>query len=137
MTEGERGPAIRLLLVDRDRAFLSDVRGLLATRLPLLHVMTAETPVEALALLERHSADMIVAGERLSRIDGAAFLRLATAVAPRSVRVLTTDDREDDAVREAAQEPFVHALLVKAPGPAALAEKIRGLIDARVRGLRS
>ena len=51
-------------------------------------ILTAESGDEGLALLERHPVAVIVADQRMPRMDGTEFLRRSVGVRPEAVRII-------------------------------------------------
>ncbi|HYB12079.1 MAG TPA: response regulator [Myxococcota bacterium] len=77
-----------VLVVDDETRILSAVRRSL--RREGYEILTAETPVEALAILEARSVDVILSDHKMPGMNGLEFLALAALRRPEAARLLIT-----------------------------------------------
>jgi len=80
--------ATNILLVDDEPNVLKALCRVL--RNPHYHLQTADNGVNALALMEQHSFDLIISDMRMPQMDGAEFLRHAAKRWPDTMRMLLT-----------------------------------------------
>ncbi len=87
-----------LLFVDDERNILSALRRIF--RNDGYQILTAESGVEALKLLEEHDVAIIVSDQRMPNMNGAELLTQSKLVAPHAIRILLTGYSDiDDAVK--------------------------------------
>jgi response regulator RpfG family c-di-GMP phosphodiesterase len=77
-----------VLVVDDETRILSAVRRSL--RREGYEILTAETPMEALAILEARSVDVILSDHKMPGMNGLKFLALAALRRPQAARLLIT-----------------------------------------------
>lgn len=104
-------PVPTLLLVDDEPGVISSLKRLLR---PLKYeILSANSGVEALELLQSVSVDVIVSDMRMPNMDGAEFLLRSRAIAPDAIRILLTGYSEVEAVVRAVNEGHVYHYLHK------------------------
>jgi response regulator RpfG family c-di-GMP phosphodiesterase len=83
-------PQVRgvVLVVDDETRILSAVRRSL--RREGYEILTAETPAEALSILEERSVDVILSDHKMPGMNGLEFLALAAIRRPQAARLLIT-----------------------------------------------
>ena len=87
-----------LLFVDDERNILSALRRIFRNDGYL--ILTAESGVEALKLLEEHDVSVIVSDQRMPHMNGAQLLTESKLIAPHAIRILLTGYSDiDDAVK--------------------------------------
>ena len=77
-----------VLVVDDETRILSAVRRSL--RREGYEILTAETPAEALSILEARSVDVILSDHKMPGMNGLEFLALAAQRRPQAARLLIT-----------------------------------------------
>jgi DNA-binding NarL/FixJ family response regulator len=140
--------AIRVLLCDDQALVRSGFRMILDQRPGIEVVGEAEDGLQAVALAERRSPDVILMDVRMPNLDGIeATRRLVAAGMPARVVILTTYDLDEyvfDAIRagasgfllkDARPDQLVEAIEVVAGGEALLAPVVtRRLLDRFAKG---
>lgn len=87
-----------LLFVDDERNILSALRRIFRNDGYL--ILTAESGVEALKLIEEHDVSVIVSDQRMPNMNGAQLLTESKLIAPHAIRILLTGYSDiDDAVK--------------------------------------
>jgi DNA-binding NtrC family response regulator len=76
-------------------------------------ILTAESGDEGLALLERHPVAVIVADQRMPRMDGTEFLRRSVGVRPEAVRIILTGYTDIDALVSAVNASQIYRYITK------------------------
>jgi len=76
-------------------------------------ILTAESGEEGLVLLEQHPIAVIVADQRMPRMDGTEFLRRSVAVRPEAVRVILTGYTDIDALVSAVNASQIYRYITK------------------------
>jgi two-component system response regulator HupR/HoxA len=77
------------------------------------HVLTAEGGDEGLRILECHPVAVIVADQRMPRMDGTEFLRRSVAVRPDAVRIILTGYTDVDALVNAVNASQIYRYVTK------------------------
>jgi DNA-binding NarL/FixJ family response regulator len=118
---------IRVLLCDDQALVRSGFRMILDQRPGIEVVGEAEDGLQAIALAERRSPDVILMDVRMPNLDGIeATRRLVAAGSPARVLILTTYDLDEhvyDAIRAGAS-----GFLLKSAPPQQLADGVRAVI---------
>ncbi|MCB1822269.1 MAG: diguanylate cyclase, partial [Candidatus Competibacteraceae bacterium] len=98
------------------------------------HVLTVTTVAQALALLDRQPADVVIADQRMLDANGVDFLREVYRNRPDTTRILLTGYSDLAATTRAITEGCVYAYLAKPWDPLELRALLRQAIhDARLR----
>jgi response regulator RpfG family c-di-GMP phosphodiesterase len=106
-----------LLMVDDEVRILAALRRSL--RREGYEILTAETPAEAIRLLDQHSVDLILSDQKMPGMSGMALLAEAAQRQPEAVRLLITgwtenvppDDLKALDVRALVPKPWQDAQL--------------------------
>lgn len=98
--------------------FVDDERNVVEGLSQLLHrsdyaVATAPGPEQALALLQREPADIVVSDHRMPTMTGLAFLGLVRDRLPHTVRIILTGHAEADVAIRAINEGEIYRFLIK------------------------
>ena len=96
-------------------------------------VLTAATPALGLALLERHSIDVVIADYRMPEMNGDAFLETVRERWPDTVRMLNTGHADLQAVEEVVRRGGIFRMLTKPCDPEKLLTAVRDAIAERAR----
>jgi PAS domain S-box-containing protein len=121
----------RVLLVDDEALVLSSYARALRS-LPIT-VLTAATPALALAVLDRHAIDVVIADYRMPDMDGDAFLEQVRERWPDTVRLLNTGHADLRAVEEVVRRGGIFRMLTKPCEPEKLLTAVRDAIGERAR----
>jgi CheY-like chemotaxis protein len=114
-----------VLVVDDEPRILSAVRRSL--RREGYEILTAETPAEALAILEARSVDVIVSDHKMPGMNGLEFLALAAVRRPQAVRFLITGWTAEVPTRD-LEALGIRALLAKPWDDAELKAALRSAL---------
>ena len=76
-------------------------------------ILTAEGGEEGLAILDQHSVAVIVADQRMPRMDGTEFLRRSVAVRPNAVRIILTGYTDVEALVNAVNSSQIYRYVTK------------------------
>jgi CheY-like chemotaxis protein len=117
-----------ILVVDDEPRILSALRRCL--RREGYEILTAETPAEALAVLEVRDVQAIVSDHKMPGMSGLAFLAQAVARRPDAALLLITGWTEEVPAEELAALG-VHTLLPKPWDDAALKTALRDAVVSR------
>src|SRR5262245_15525141 len=104
------GPAMAsLLLVDDESCVLNALRRTCLARstlpaIPDPSVTTLASPLEAIAYLQDHPVDVVVADFRMPVMDGAAFLTRVKAMRPDTARIILSASADVDAIARAIDD---------------------------------
>ena len=101
----------RILLVDDEAAILRSLQRLLRRR--GYEILTAESGIAALALLETASVDVIISDMRMPNMNGAEFLAKARGLRPDSVRILLTGYSDMECTIKAINDGGIYGYLSK------------------------
>lgn len=118
----EAAAAPRLLLVDDEPRILSALRR--ALRREGYEIFSAESPREALALLETESVDLVLSDHKMPGVTGLQFLARVKEVCPGAARLLITGWTES-IPEEAIDEVGIRAVINKPWEDAPLKETLR------------
>jgi len=100
-----------LLLVDDEINILSSLKRLLR---PLGHqIVTATSGAEGLEILAKQPVDLIISDMRMPEMDGAQFLKKATAGWPSSIRVLLTGYSDLSSTIDAVNKGSIYRYISK------------------------
>jgi DNA-binding NtrC family response regulator len=99
-----------ILLVDDEPEMLYSLRGLLRKEFELY---TAESGAEALEVLQKHPAHVIMTDQRMPRMSGVELLQRARQVCPEAVRILFTGYADVKMVIEAVNQGQIYRYLTK------------------------
>ncbi len=122
---------MRLLMVDDEKNVLEALRRLLRRLRSDWEVRTANSALEALALLEQEPADVLITDMRMPGMDGAGLLAAVKERAPSAVRVVLSGETDDATALRVM--PLAHQFLSKPCDPKDLVgvlARIRNAIDA-------
>ncbi|QQS53374.1 MAG: EAL domain-containing protein [Candidatus Competibacteraceae bacterium] len=120
-----------VLALDDEAEILATLHGQLQ---PDFHVLTATTATQAMALLDRHPVDVVIADQRMPGINGTDFLREVHQSRPDAARILLTGYPDLATVIQALNEGHIHAYLPKPWSLKELRALLRNAIqDARLR----
>lgn len=130
MTQRESSPRPRVLVVDDD----VEVRRLLVRRLSRLgyDVVEASDGIEALALVEQETPDIVITDMSMPRLDGAGLIEAIRRVDPEiPVIVLTGYGTLDNAIQAIRKGTLFDYLLKPLPEIALLDLAVRRALDVR------
>lgn len=99
-----------LLCVDDEPGILRSLKWLLQKE---FDVSTATSGHEALALVRRNDFDVIISDQRMPGMTGVEFLREASRIAPRPMRILLTGYSDLDSVTRSANESEIFRFVNK------------------------
>ncbi|ADD27835.1 response regulator [Meiothermus ruber] len=138
---------IRILLVDDHPVVRAGLLGLLSSQPDFEVVGEASNGLEALGLLERAGADVVLMDLRMPQMDGVAAIRQVRARFPRvQILVLTTYDTDSKIVRaveagatgyllkDVPREELFRAVRLCAKGEAVLSPPVAARLLGRMRG---
>ncbi|QDV09472.1 Hydrogenase transcriptional regulatory protein hupR1 [Planctomycetes bacterium Poly30] len=108
MTQPEKQ---RILFLDDEEDVLHSLRCALRRERGRWDMRFVTSGAEALASLEQSPAELIVSDMRMPGMNGAEFLRKASELLPRSVRIVLSGEAEDEITVRAI--PFAHQWLAK------------------------
>jgi DNA-binding NarL/FixJ family response regulator len=139
--------AIRILLVDDHPVVRAGLSGLLSSQPDFVVVGEASSGLEALDMLERIGADVVLMDLRMPQMDGVAATRQVRARFPKvQVLVLTTYDTDSEIVRvveagatgyllkDVPREELFRAVRLCAKGEAVLSPPVAARLLGRMRG---
>jgi DNA-binding NarL/FixJ family response regulator len=139
--------AIRILLVDDHPVVRAGLSGLLSSQPDFVVVGEASNGLEALDMLERIGADVVLMDLRMPQMDGVAATRQVRARFPKvQVLVLTTYDTDSEIVRaveagatgyllkDVPREELFRAVRLCAKGEAVLSPPVAARLLGRMRG---
>ena len=106
---------MRLLMVDDEKNVLEALRRLLRRLRSDWEVRTANSALEALALLEQEPADVLITDMRMPGMDGAGLLAAVKERAPSAVRVVLSGETDDATALRVM--PLAHQFLSKPCDP--------------------
>ncbi|MEB0137154.1 EAL domain-containing protein [Actimicrobium sp. CCC2.4] len=112
-----------LLLVDDEVNIVASLKRLL--RRDDLHILTAHSGAEGLALLAQHPVDVILSDQRMPGMTGVEFLSIAKTRFPETVRIVLSGYTELQSVTDAVNEGDIYKFLTKPWDDT----KLRGHID--------
>src|SRR5210317_1338217 len=116
----------RVVFVDDEQRVLNSMRVRFRREYDL-HLTTLGS--EALAMLEEHEIDVIVADQRMPEMQGTEVLSKARDASPRTVRILLTGYADLDAIESSINDAEVFRFLTKPCAPEELRETIQQAID--------
>lgn len=138
---------IRILLVDDHPVVRAGLLGLLSSQPDFEVVGEASNGLEALGLLERAGADVVLMDLRMPQMDGVTAIRQVRARFPRvQILVLTTYDTDSEIVRaveagatgyllkDVPREELFRAVRLCAKGEAVLSPPVAARLLGRMRG---
>ncbi|MES2155069.1 MAG: response regulator [bacterium] len=126
-------PSSTILLVDDDPTFLQDLRDLLLTYMPNTHVLTAQSGVEALAILRSKSVDLIISDQNMPEMDGLHFLDAARTHHPDVPRIMMTGYPVFETAMGALNQARVGEFIPKPPNPERTIQAVkRALIERSI-----
>ena len=114
-----------VLVVDDEPRILSAVRRSL--RREGYEILTAETPAEALSILEARSVDVIISDHKMPGMNGLEFLALAAVRRPQAARFLITGWTAEVPARD-LEALGIRALLAKPWDDAELKAALRSAL---------
>ena len=139
--------AIRILLVDDHPVVRASLSGLLSSQPDFVVVGEASNGLEALNMLERIGADVVLMDLRMPQMDGVTAIRQVRARFPKvQVLVLTTYDTDSEIVRaveagatgyllkDVLREELFRAVRLCAKGEAVLSPPVAARLLGRMRG---
>jgi DNA-binding NarL/FixJ family response regulator len=139
--------AIRILLVDDHPVVRAGLSGLLSSQPDFVVVGEASNGLEALNMLERIGADVVLMDLRMPQMDGVTAIRQVRARFPKvQVLVLTTYDTDSEIVRaveagatgyllkDVLREELFRAVRLCAKGEAVLSPPVAARLLGRMRG---
>ncbi len=116
----------KVVFVDDEQRVLNSMRVRFRREYDL-HLTTLGS--EALAMLEEHEIDVIVADQRMPEMQGTEVLSKARDTSPRTVRILLTGYADLDAIESSINDAEVFRFLTKPCAPEELRETIQQAID--------
>lgn len=117
-----------LLIVDDEVRILSALRRTL--RKEGYEILAAETPMEAIEILERRRVDLVLSDEKMPRMSGVDFLEEAKRLCPFAARMMITGWSKAIS-QEHLDALGVDALIPKPWDDAQLKESIRKALACR------
>lgn len=112
----------RVMIVDDQEEVVAVLKGVLA----LDHeVLAATSPQDALALLEQHRVDLIVADQRMPGMSGVEMLRRSIELNPDCVRILLTAYADLDNAIDAINRGEVYRFIQKPWDPREIRTTVR------------
>lgn len=112
----------KLLIIDDEKAYLSDFQTLFARK---FNTVTASSAEEALAVLEKEEVGVVISDQRMPRKTGSQLLTIIRERWPRTVRILLTGYCDIDALAEAVNKGGIYYYLTKDRPLAEIEEVIR------------
>lgn len=122
-SERRAGTGRRVLFVDDEPELLEGIR--LALRREPYEIATATSALDALALCETHSFEVVVSDERMPGMSGAEFLAIVRAKWPKTIRIVLTGQASVEAAIRAINQGEVYRFLTKPCEPVVLGATIR------------
>ncbi len=113
-----------LLIVDDESNILSALKRLLHK--DGYHILTAQTPTEALELLALHDVQVVVSDQRMPSISGIEFLSKVKELHPDIVRIILSGYAELEAVIDAINHGAAYRFFTKPWDDEVLRSNIRG-----------
>ncbi len=125
----------RVVFVDDEQRVLNSMRVRFRREYDL-HLTTLGS--EALAILQEHDIDVIVADQRMPEMQGTEVLAAAKGCSPRTVRILLTGYADLDAIEASINDGEVFRFLTKPCAPDELRDTIQQAVEiARDQDLMS
>jgi len=125
----------RIVFVDDEQRVLNSMRVRFRREYDL-HLTTLGS--EALAILQEHDIDVIVADQRMPEMQGTEVLAAAKGCSPRTVRILLTGYADLDAIEASINDGEVFRFLTKPCAPDELRDTIQQAVEiARDQDLMS
>jgi response regulator RpfG family c-di-GMP phosphodiesterase len=100
-----------VLCVDDEANILAALRRLLRSQ--GYAILTADTPMEGLALLESHTVDLVISDMRMPLMDGAKFLDVVRTRWPETVRLLLTGHADIESIMYAINQGEIYRYITK------------------------
>jgi response regulator RpfG family c-di-GMP phosphodiesterase len=100
-----------VLCVDDEVNILAALRRLLRSQGYV--TLTADTPMEGLALLETHTVDLVISDMRMPLMDGAKFLDVVRTRWPETVRLLLTGHADIESIMYAINQGEIYRYITK------------------------
>ncbi|GAB4254103.1 MAG: hypothetical protein Kow0065_00760 [Methylomicrobium sp.] len=123
MAESVPSSARTLLLVDDEINIVNALKRSL--RRDGYQILTANSGVEALAVLAEHRVGVIVSDQRMPQMSGADFLSEAKALYPDTVRIMLSGYTDLESVTSAINEGAIYKFLTKPWDDEVLRDTIR------------
>ncbi len=117
----ERPPT--LLLVDDEPNILSAMQRLL--RRDGYHILTCDSPEQALELLDSQPVDVILSDQRMPNMSGVEFLRRVKASHPETIRIVLSGFTDLQFITDAINEGAIYKFLTKPWDDEQLREQLR------------
>lgn len=117
---------LRVLIVDDERGVRESLAEALEQR---YEVLTAASGPAALALCEKHHPEILLADQRMSPMEGLAFLELAARLLPRSRRLLMTGHADLESVIRGLNADLFHRYITKPWKP----DQLHAFLDEAAR----
>jgi response regulator RpfG family c-di-GMP phosphodiesterase len=127
MTPGQNEAPL-VLIVDDEMRILAALRRCL--RREGYEIMTAETPVEAIRILQDHPVDLILTDHQMPGMTGMELLSRAAKQRPKAARLLITGWTES-VTSEALEAAEVRAMIAKPWDDAELKRILRSALESR------
>ena len=100
----------KIMVVDDEPA---NLRTLTRVFRESYEVLTAETGVAALALLEQHNVALLISDQRMPQMSGIELMKQTVALRPQMVRILLTGYTDVEALIEAINSGLVYRYVTK------------------------
>jgi len=100
-----------ILFVDDEPQMLSALTRVFRSK--EYHVITANSALEGLSLLETHQFDVIISDMRMPEMDGAKFLAASCERSPNSRRILLTGYSDQESIIRAINDGHIHQFMTK------------------------
>lgn len=120
-----------ILLVDDDADVLVSLRRLVERTMPDARFFSAESPKDALLILEREKIDVVVSDFRMPGMDGIEFLEQAKRRSPDLLTIMLTAYPTPNIAKEAVRRGGVILLVTKPFDPEAFVDVIKAIAFGR------
>ncbi|HYM13383.1 MAG TPA: response regulator [Bryobacterales bacterium] len=128
MGGADRQPIV--LLVDDEEMVVVSIKSFLMLDADY-DVVTANSPAEALALLEQRTVDLVISDYLMPDMDGISFLLQVRAVQPHAIRILLTGYADKENAIKAINEVGLYQYIEKPWDNAELALVIKNGLEKR------
>ena len=120
-----------ILVVDDEEDILTSLQSLFELSLDDVKVVTADSGIEALKVLDKQKVDVIITDYKMPGLNGLDFLRKADASAPGVPRILITAFPDLDIAMRAINEAGIENFVTKPFQPDRVVEVVRSVLRKR------